>query len=90
MKDLTILGNPHEFWDYFYKISKIPRCSQKEEKIREFVKNEAEKLNFETKRDEIGNVVIKIPSKMDITKKRIVLQSHMDMVCEKNQDMIHD
>jgi len=90
MKDLRNLGNPPEFWDYFSKISEIPRCSQKEEKIREFVKNEAERLNFETKSDDIGNIVIKIPSKRDFTKKRIVLQSHMDMVCEKNKDVIHD
>ena len=90
MKDLRNLGNPPEFWDYFSKIAEIPRCSQKEEKIREFVRNEAEKLNFETKIDDVGNIVIKIPSKMDNSKKRIVLQSHMDMVCEKNKDVIHD
>ena len=90
MKDLRKLGNPIEFWDYFYEISQIPRCSQKEEKIREYVKNEAKKFNYDTRIDDIGNIVIKVPSKQDISKTKIVLQSHMDMVCEKNSDIEHD
>ena len=90
MKDLKMLGNSTEFWTYFYEISKIPRCSQREEKIREFVRNEASKFNYETKIDNIGNIVIKIPSKRESIKKNIVLQSHMDMVCEKNSDVEHD
>lgn len=90
MKNLRNLGNPPEFWDYFFEISKIPRCSQKEEFIREFIKKEANRFNFETNRDDTGNIVIKIPSKMDIRKTRVVLQSHMDMVCEKNGDIAHN
>ena len=58
MMDLRKFGKPIEFWTYFYEISKIPRCSQKEEKIREFVKNEANKLNYETRIDDVGNIVI--------------------------------
>jgi len=90
MMDLRKFGKPIEFWTYFYEISKIPRCSQKEEKIREFVKNEANKLNYETRIDDVGNIVIKVPSKQDSVKTNIVLQSHMDMVCEKNFDVKHD
>jgi dipeptidase D len=90
MMDLRKFGNPIEFWTYFYEISKIPRCSQKEEKIREFVKSEANKFNYEVKVDDIGNIVIKIPSKQDSAKTNIVLQSHMDMVCEKNKSVEHD
>ena len=68
MKDLRKLGNPIEFWDYFYEISQIPRCSQKEEKIRDYVKNEAKNFNYDTRIDDIGNIVIKVPSKQDISK----------------------
>ncbi len=90
MKDLRKLGNPIEFWNYFYEISQIPRCSQKEEKIRQYVKNEASKFNYDTRIDGIGNIVITVPPKEDTSKTKIVLQSHMDMVCEKNLDIEHD
>ena len=86
---LRELSKPHEFWEYFEEISKIPRCSGKEERIREFVKNEAIKLGFETEIDKIKNIVVRIPSKSE-QKLRIVLQCHLDMVCEKNEDIDHD
>ncbi|MHA1489242.1 MAG: beta-Ala-His dipeptidase [Promethearchaeota archaeon] len=86
---LRELGKPHEFWEYFEEISKIPRCSGKEERIREFVRNEAMKLGFETEIDKIKNIVVRIPSKSE-QKLRIVLQCHLDMVCEKNEDIDHD
>ncbi len=88
MIDFTNLGAPHEFWEYFYQISKIPRCSKHEEKLRNFIKEEAEKYGFEKKIDEIGNIVVKIPAANQ--KLKCILQSHMDMVCEKNEATIHD
>jgi dipeptidase D len=89
MSKLNGLGNPEEFWDYFKQISKIPRCSGDEEKIRNFIKSEAEKFGFKTKVDKIGNLVISLPGKSNIGEK-LILQCHMDMVCEKNSDVIHD
>ena len=84
------LGNPTDFWEYFEKISKIPRCSGKEEKVREFIKNQAEMMDFETLVDKGGNLIIRIPSKSKVNKPKVILQCHMDMVCEKNESITHD
>ena len=89
MSILKDIGQPEEFWEYFDQISKIPHCSGHEEKIRNFIKTEGEKFGFKTKVDKIGNLVIYIPSK-STTKEKLILQCHMDMVCEKNNDVKHD
>ena len=87
--NLKDLGKPSEFWEYFEKISKIPRCSEHEAKIRNFIKEESEKLGFMSRVDSVGNLVIKIPSKTS-QKENCILQCHLDMVCEKNESVIHD
>ena len=89
MSVLKNLGQPEEFWDYFEQITSIPRCSQHEEKIRKFIKEEGEKLGFKTKVDKVGNLAISIPAK-STPKEKLILQCHMDMVCEKNDNIIHD
>jgi dipeptidase D len=81
------LGHPFEFWEYFEKISKIPRCSEHEEKVRMFIKEEAESLGYKTEVDAVGNLVVRIFPKLD---SKGVLQCHMDMVCEKNESTVHD
>ena len=89
--NLKDLGNPLEFWEYFDQISKIPRCSGNEEKICNFISHEAEKFGFETKKDDRNNLVVKINSKnKGNNNTKIVLQCHLDMVCEKNEGTIHD
>ncbi|NVM35147.1 MAG: beta-Ala-His dipeptidase [Candidatus Lokiarchaeota archaeon] len=89
MLNLKDLGQPSEFWEYFEKVSKIPRCSEHEEKIRMFIKEEAERLGFKSKCDSVGNLVVVVPAKL--RQKSIgVLQCHMDMVCEKNESVTHD
>ncbi|MFX1447297.1 MAG: beta-Ala-His dipeptidase [Promethearchaeota archaeon] len=92
MEDLKDFGEPLEFWQYFYDITKIPRCSTYEDKVREYIKNEAEKYGYQTEVDTIKNLVVRIPSKRDYEDKKlgVVLQSHMDMVCEKNENIQHD
>ncbi len=92
MENLKEFGEPSEFWQFFYEITKIPRCSTHEDKIREYIKKEAEKLDYQTEIDEIKNLVVHIPSKKGATSANsgIVLQSHMDIVCEKNKDYPHD
>ncbi len=92
MENLKDFGEPLEFWQYFYEITRIPRCSTHEDKIREYIKNEAEKLGFQTEVDAIKNLVVRIPSNRDSEGNKIgvVLQSHMDMVCEKNENILHD
>ncbi|TFG25105.1 MAG: aminoacyl-histidine dipeptidase [Promethearchaeota archaeon] len=90
-QNLIDLGSPSEFWEYFEQISRIPRCSGEEEQIRDFIIREAKSLNFNAKIDKVGNLVIKIPSKSDNKSvKSVVLQCHMDMVCEKNKEIQHD
>jgi len=89
MINLKELGEPSEFWEYFGQITKIPRCSQNEERVRNYIREEAEKLGFKTQVDNIGNLVVRIPARSQQEKKGI-LQCHMDMVCEKNEAVTHD
>ena len=82
---------PEIVWSYFEDICQIPRPSKKEEKIREFLMDFGKKHNLVTKRDEIGNVIIQKPATTGMeNRKSVVLQSHMDMVCEKNSDKEFD
>jgi dipeptidase D len=89
LSKLKGLGEPSEFWEYFEQITKIPRCSENEEKVRAFIQQEAERLGFETQVDGIGNLVVRIPAMKNL-KKKVVLQCHLDMVCEKNEGISHD
>ncbi|RLF31136.1 MAG: cytosol nonspecific dipeptidase [Thermoplasmata archaeon] len=82
---------PKIVWKHFDEIRKIPRCSKHEEKIREYIVNFAKKLNLEYKVDKAGNVVIRKTASPGMENKPIVvLQGHMDMVCEKNANVKHD
>ncbi len=82
---------PKIVWKHFDEIRKIPRCSKHEEKIREYIVNFAKKLNLEYKVDKAGNVVIRKTASSGMENKPIVvLQGHMDMVCEKNANVKHD
>jgi dipeptidase D len=90
---MNILENtePKLVWKHFEEISKIPRCSKHEEKIRDYIVNFAKKQGLSYKTDKIGNVVISKPAAAGVKNKPvIILQGHMDMVCEKNSDIIHD
>ena len=84
-----ILGlKPEKMWKYFHEITQVPRPSKKEEKIRKYLVDFGEKFNLETIVDEIGNVLIRKPATAGYeNRKTVVLQSHMDMVCEKNSDV---
>ena len=82
---------PERLWYYFTEILKIPRPSKREEKIAEYLIKFGQKHNLETIQDETGNILIRKPaSKGKENVKSIVLQSHIDMVCEKNSDIVHD
>ncbi|MHA2326218.1 MAG: M28 family peptidase, partial [Promethearchaeota archaeon] len=89
MIDIKEFGQPIEFWEYFEKISKIPRCSRFEERVRDFIKGEGEKFGFQTQVDNAGNLAIFVPAK-NTRKQKAILQCHMDMVCEKNKNVEHD
>ena len=78
-------------WHYFNEVCQVPRPSKHEEKMIDFLLHFAEKHHLQAKKDEAGNVVIKKPGSRGFEKGNIiVLQSHMDMVCEKNDGVIHD
>jgi dipeptidase D len=82
---------PKLVWKHFDEIRKIPRCSKHEEKIREYIVNFAKKQGLKTKVDVVGNVVIVKPATAEMQNKpTIILQGHMDMVCEKNSDVTFD
>ena len=82
---------PEIVWDYFSQICQVPRPSKKEERIIEFLKDFGSKHNLETKVDKAGNVLIlKGATAGNENMKTVLLQSHMDMVCEKNSDTIFD
>ncbi|PXX97994.1 cytosol nonspecific dipeptidase [Marinifilum breve] len=91
MENILNKLEPKEVWKHFEDICQVPRPSKKEEQIIEFLIEFGKNNKLETKRDEIGNVLIKkpaTPGKENL--KTVVLQSHMDMVCEKNNDTIHN
>lgn len=82
---------PKKIWFYFNEILQIPRPSKKEEKIASYLMNFAKEQNLEAKQDEIGNVYIAKPATKGFENMQtVVLQSHLDMVCEKNSEKIHD
>lgn len=76
---------------YFEKISKIPRCSGEEKEISDYLVNEGKRLGLEVIQDETLNVIIKKPATVGYENSPgVILQGHMDMVCEKNKDTEHD
>ncbi|HLP58095.1 MAG TPA: aminoacyl-histidine dipeptidase [Candidatus Deferrimicrobium sp.] len=80
-----------EILECFEQISKIPRCSKNEKEIAEWLLNWAKEHNFETRMDKVRNIVIKIPGSAGYEKSPVVVvQGHMDMVCEKTPDSPHD
>ena len=90
---MSILSNlnPAPIWIYFEEICGIPRLSKNEGKIRKYLLEFAKKNNLESKEDEVGNIlIIKPPTRGMENRKTVVLQSHMDMVGEKNADYPHN
>lgn len=82
---------PHLVWEQFESITQVPRPSKKEEQIIEFLIAFAKQHSLEWQRDDIGNVVIrKAATKGYEERETVILQSHMDMVCEKNSDVAFD
>jgi dipeptidase D len=83
--------DPAPIWIYFEEICRIPRLSKNEGQIRKYLLNFAERNGLESKEDQIGNILITRPASAGMTnRKTVVLQSHMDMVGEKNADYPHD
>ena len=82
---------PAVVFEQFAKINEIPRPSKREEKMIEYLKNWGESRGLKTKVDEVGNVIIRKPATKGYeNRKTVILQSHMDMVCDKLVDVEFD
>jgi len=78
-------------FEQFAKINEIPRPSKREEKMIDYLKNWGESHGLETKVDKTGNVLIKKPATPGYENlKTVIIQSHMDMVCDKLVDVEFD
>ena len=83
--------HPQPLFSYFEQICKVPRPSKKEERIRQFLLDFASENGLNAKTDKIGNVLImKSATPGFENAKTVILQTHMDMVCEKNSDKVFD
>ena len=82
---------PKALWNKFADLNAVPRPSKKEERVIEFMKNFGNQLGLETLVDEVGNVIIRKPASPGMEDRQaIVLQSHLDMVHQKNSDTKFD
>ncbi|MGC6431459.1 MAG: aminoacyl-histidine dipeptidase [Jejuia sp.] len=82
---------PKVLWNKFADLNAVPRPSKKEECVIAFMKNFGERLGLETIEDEVGNVIIKKPATTGMENRTtVVMQSHLDMVHQKNNDTVFD
>ena len=83
--------SPQHVWGYFYDLTQIPRPTGHMEAVIRFVEAFGKGLGLETQRDGVGNVLIRKPATPGMEgRKTVVLQSHLDMVPQKNASVKHD
>lgn len=82
---------PISVWNHFADLNAVPRPSKKEERVIAFIQNFGKKLGLETYTDKVGNVIIKKPATDGMENRQtVILQSHLDMVHQKNADTLFD
>lgn len=82
---------PERLWYYFSEVLKIPRPSKKEEQIIIYLEDFGKKHKLETIKDSVGNVIIRKPASPGLEKApSVCFQGHVDMVCEKDAEVVHD
>jgi dipeptidase D len=82
---------PARLWKHFDALRQIPRCSKNEKAAGEYIKEFAKTRGYQCRQDDAGNIVVQIPATQGHDNKPgIVLQGHLDMVCEKNSDKSFD
>ena len=82
---------PKPLWNKFADLNAVPRPSKKEERVIEFMKTFGTNLGLETIEDEVGNVIIRKPATKGMEdRKTVTMQSHLDMVHQKNNDTKFD
>jgi dipeptidase D len=90
MSTITSL-EPKPLWNYFHQITQIPRPSKHEKKIAEFIVKFGKDNGLETMVDKVGNVIVRKPATKGMEKRMgVILQTHLDMVPQKNSDKVHD
>lgn len=90
MKDILSLA-PQNVWKHFHSLTQVPRPSGFMKPITEFLLNFGKSLGLESFTDEAGNVIIRKPASPGMeNRKGVILQAHMDMVPQKNNDTVHD
>jgi len=91
MNEQIRLLQPAALWNHFADLNAVPRPSKKEQRVIAFMKAFGEGLQLETSVDAAGNVLIKKPATAGMeTRETVVLQSHIDMVHQKNSDTVFD
>lgn len=89
-KEITGL-KPQAVWEYFFQLTQIPRPTGHTAAVQKHVVGFGKSLGLETRQDEVGNVLIVKPASKGMEKApTIILQSHLDMVPQKNSDTKHD
>ena len=82
---------PKQLWNFFHEITQIPRPSKHEQKMVEYIMEFGKKHKLETIVDKVGNVIIRKPATKGMeNRKGVILQTHLDMVPQKNSDKKHD
>ncbi|NLU93384.1 aminoacyl-histidine dipeptidase [Chitinophaga sp. Ak27] len=85
LKDLS----PQPLWKYFADLNAVPRASKKEERVIAFIEDFGKSLGLDTRKDPTGNVVIRKPATPGMENRQtVILQSHLDMVHQKNNDTV--
>lgn len=90
---MSILSNhePKKVLSYFEELTRIPRGSGNEKAVSDYLKNFAEERKLEVIQDEVMNIIIKKPGTPGYeNSETVIIQGHMDMVDEKNNDTVHD
>ncbi|MCC6186887.1 MAG: aminoacyl-histidine dipeptidase [Chitinophagaceae bacterium] len=91
MNDTIKQLQPTELWRHFADLNAVPRPSKKEERVIAFIKAFGEGLGLPTVVDKVGNIIIKKPASSGMEDRQtVVLQSHIDMVHQKNSDTVFD
>lgn len=89
-KDILNL-KPQKLWEYFYGLTQIPRPTGQVKEVEAYVINIGKSLGLETKQDKAGNVLITKPASAGMENApTVILQSHLDMVPQKNASVSHD
>jgi len=82
---------PEQLWRYFYELNQIPRESKHEEQAGKWLVEQAQELGLSVEQDEAGNVLVRKPATQGYDNADpVCIQGHIDMVCEKNEDVTHD